>query len=377
VNVQFNDLGVPFDPIIEVVSSYKRIRKQAVRQATAAVDLLGHHPSIAIWCGHNEPMAIENDPSMWGDRRALRRMALKVAAAQELPTWNRTMLDHSVKRAFEKSDGTRPVVAHSGVLPHLPQLDGTDSHLYFGWYHGEERDLPGFLRAVPRMGRFLSEFGAQAVPTDAGFCEPERWPDLDWERLGRTHALQKAVFDRFVPPSAHATFDSWRTATQEYQATVVQRHVEALRRLKYRPTGGFAQFCFADGHPAVTWSVLGHDRAPKLAYDALRAACRPVIVVADRLPETLAPGDALALDVHVVSDLRAQVDDAEITARLTWSAGGTRSWRWGGDIPADSCQRVGTVQIVVPDAPGPLVLSLTCRHGDGVVDNRYEATIRG
>src|SRR5690606_26968975 len=34
------------------------IRKQAVRQATQAVDLLGHHPSIAIWCGHNEPMAI-------------------------------------------------------------------------------------------------------------------------------------------------------------------------------------------------------------------------------------------------------------------------------------------------------------------------------
>ena len=64
----------------------------------------------------------------------------------------------------------------------------------------------------------------------------------------------------------------------------MRRHVEALRRLKYRPTGGFAQFCFADGHPAVTWSVLGHDRAPKLAYDALRAACRPVIVVADRLP---------------------------------------------------------------------------------------------
>ena len=43
------------------------IRKQAVRQAREAVDLLGHHPSVALWCGHNEPMAIENDPSMWGD----------------------------------------------------------------------------------------------------------------------------------------------------------------------------------------------------------------------------------------------------------------------------------------------------------------------
>jgi len=351
------------------------IRKQAVRQAAAAVDLLGHHPSIAIWCGHNEPMAIENNPSMWSDRKALRRMAIKAAVAQELPTWNKTVLDRSVKRAFEKCDGTRPVIAHSGVLPHPPQLDGTDSHLYFGWYHGHERDLPGFLRALPRMGRFVTEFGAQAVPVTADFCEPERWPDLAWERLGHTHALQKAVFDQFVPPSAHATFDEWRTATQEYQAIVVRRHIEALRRIKYRPTGGFAQFCFADGHPAVTWSVLGHDRAPKLGYEALRDACQPVIVVADRLPATVAPGETLALDVHVVSDLRGQVDDATITARLLWNGGGSRTWRWRGDILADGCQRVGTVQIVVPDAPGPLALVLACRHGGQQADNRYEATI--
>jgi beta-mannosidase len=351
------------------------IRKQAVRQAAAAVDLLGHHPSIAIWCGHNEPMAIENDPGLWADPAARRKMALKAAAAQELPTWNKTVLDRSVKRAFEKSDGTRPVIAHSGVLPHPPLLDGTDSHLYFGWYHGDERDLPGFLRAVPRLGRFVSELGAQAVPADAAFCEPDRWPDLDWEGLGRTHALQKAVFDRHVPPAAYASFESWRTATQEYQAVVVRRQIEALRRIKYRPTGGFAQFCFADGHPAVTWSVLGHDRQPKLAYEAPRAACRPVIVVADRLPAAVEPGTPLALDVHVISDRRTQIDDAEITAELTWAAGGERRWRWRGDIPADGCQRVGTIQIVVPDAPGPLALTLAGRLGDDEVDNRYEATI--
>jgi beta-mannosidase len=350
------------------------VRKQAVRQATAAVDLLGHHPSVAVWCGHNEPMAIENEPTTWGDPNALRRLALKAAVAQELPTWNKTVLDRSVKRALEKADGTRPVIAHSGVLPHPPQLDGTDSHLYFGWYHGNERDLPGFLRAVPRMARFVTEFGAQSVPASADFCEPARWPDLDWERLGRTHALQKALFDRHVPPHEHASFDEWRAATQAYQATVVRRHVEALRRIKYRPTGGFAQFCFADGHPAVTWSVLGHDRAPKLAYEALREACQPVIVVADRLPELVRTGDTLALDVHVVSDLRTQVDSAVITAHLHWD-GGERIWRWQGDIPADGCQRVGTAQIVVPAALGELVFELDCEFRGKRVTNRYDSAI--
>jgi beta-mannosidase len=260
------------------------------------------------------------------------------------------------------------------VLPHPPQLDGTDSHLYFGWYHGHERDLAGFARTIPRMARFVSELGAQAVPVDAAFCEPERWPDLDWAELGRTHALQKAVFDQRVPPADFPTFDAWRQATQTYQAVVVRRQIEALRRIKYRPTGGFAQFCFADGHPSVSWSVLGHDRAPKLGYEALQAACRPVIVVADRLPERVAPGEALALDVHVVSDLRHQIEAAEVTALLRWP-GGQRTWRWQGDIPADACQRVGTLQIVVPAAVGALELDLACSHADGATDNRYSATI--
>lgn len=350
------------------------IRQQAERQAAQAVDLLGHHPSIAIWCGHNEPMAIDNDPAMWGDPKALRSMGVKALAAQELPSWNKTVLDRSVKRALEKADGSRPVIAHSGVLPHPPLFDGTDSHLYFGWYHGHERDLPGFLRAVPRMGRFVTELGAQAVPTTAGFMDPERWPALDWARLERTHGLQKAIFDRRVPPAEHASFDSWRAATQAYQATVVRRQIEALRRLKYRPTGGFAQFCLADGHPAVTWSVLGHDRAPKAGYEALKAACAPVIVVADRLPATLGPGEALALDVHAVSDLRRPLPEVVVTAVLAW-AGGTRTWRWQGDLAADSCQRVGTVELVVPDAPGQLTLALQLDHEDHPATNRYDADI--
>jgi beta-mannosidase len=320
---------------------------------------------------------------VWTDPAALRRVAVRALAAQQLPTWNKTVLDASVKRALDKADGTRPVIAHSGVLPHPPQLDGTDSHLYFGWYWGDERDLPGFARLLPRMVRFVSEFGAQAVPSGSGadFCEPDRWPDLDWDRLGARHGLQKGLFDRYVPPGDHASFDAWRQATQRYQAELIRRHVETLRRLKYRPTGGFAQFCLADGHPMVSWSVVDHERRPKLGYQALQAACRPVIVVADRLPARVAPGQALALDIHVVSDLRDPLDGARVAARLSWP-GGDHQWQWRGDLPADACVRVGTLQFVVPDAPGDdpagtelsLTLDLTLPSGETVA-NTYEAAI--
>src|SRR5207249_3033143 len=136
------------------------VRKEAVRQARELVDLLGHHPSIAIWCGHNEPFRLDTEPGSVPDPAAL---VTSFGAAQDLP--------------------------------------GTDE-----------------------------------------FIEPQRWPDLDWDRLAPTTCLQKPLFDRYVPPAEHATFESWRDATQAYQATVVKHHVETLRRLKYRPTGGFAHF---------------------------------------------------------------------------------------------------------------------------------------
>jgi beta-mannosidase len=212
------------------------------------------------------------------------------------------------------------------------------------------------------------------VPADAAFCEPERWPDLDWERLLHRHALQKSAFDKYVPPADYATFDEWRGATQRYQATVIKHHIETMRRIKYEPTGGFAQFCFADGLPAVTWAVLGHDRQPKLGYAALAAACQPVIVVADRLPAGVRPGSTLNLDVHVVSDLRRPLEACAVTARMLW-AGGEREWKFGGDVGADECVLVGHIRTTIPDVVGPLSVVLEL---DGPVHatNAYETVVQ-
>jgi len=352
---------------------HRSIRKEAARQAGHAVDLLGHHPSVAIWCGHNEPFPFDHEP---GEPIDPASFATRYLAGQELPTWNKTVLDRTVKRAISSADPTRPVIAHSGVLPHPPRFDGTDSHLSFGWYHGDERDLPALARRLPRLVRFVSEFGAQAVPETADFCEPERWPNLDWYRLARTNGFQREVFDRHVPPDAYPTFAAWKDATQAYQALVVKHHIEALRRLKYRPTGGFAQYCLADCQPAISWALLDHRRVPKAGWDALIDACRPVIVVAERPPATAQPGEMLALDVHVVSDLRVPIGEARVSARLTWDGGrGQHNWAWAGEVGPDTCVRVGQLHFETPDAPGELTLDLTLEAEEHSATNRYRCTI--
>jgi beta-mannosidase len=276
---------------------------------------------------------------------------------------------------LEKTDGSRPVVPHSGILPHPPQLDGTDSHWYVGWYHGNERDFPRLLRWWPRVARFVSEFGAQALPDDAGFLEPDRWPDLDWERAYRRHGLQKPFFDEHVQPAAYATFEAWQSATQRYQAELIRHHVHALRLLKYRPTGGFAQFCLADSHPAVTGSVLGHDRTPKPGYASLQAACAPVIVLAGRLAETLHADEPLTIPVYAINDRRISFSDMVVTLHLHWSWHGTTQhlqWRWQGELPADCATRVGLIDTTVPAADGHLAVRVELHDADGQRVDHYD-----
>lgn len=347
----------------------RSVRSRAVSQARVAVDELGHHPAIVQWSAHNDPAAVAI--GIEGDTP---RSRLRYIAAHQLPSWNKTVLDRWVKRSFERADPTRLTVPHSGVLPHLPLLDGTDSHFYFGWYHGDVRDVDRLASKVPRLVRFMSEFGAQAVPESAEFIDTSRWPDLDWERLAVHHGLQKWVFDERVPPESFATFDEWRRATQVYQAELLRHHIELLRRLKYRPAGGFCMFALNDPAPVVSWSVLDHHRRPKLGWEALRHACEPVIVVADRPPSLVSPGDHLRLDVHVVNDLRTAVEPAVVDVVARW-AGGSRRWRFGGGVGADDCVRVGTLDMDVPETLGALNLELSLA-ADGVsATNRYSSAV--
>ncbi len=278
----------------------RQIRREAVRQAREAVNALGHHPSIVQWCAHDEPVADAPQVEPTGRVGRVRRLV-----AQQLPSWNKSILDRWIKRAFEQADPSRPAVAHGGVVPHLPQLDGTDTHLWLGWHRGEVGELADVAHLVPRLVRFVSEFGAQSVPGSAErFVDVSVWPNLDWEMLREHHGLEVETMLERVPPTDHPTFGSWRTATQRNQADVLRHHIETLRRLKYRPTGGFCFSWLADPSPMISASVLDDERSPKLAWQAVVDACRPVVVITDPLPGIVAPGQSIGLDVHVVNDLR-------------------------------------------------------------------------
>lgn len=349
----------------------RSVRGAAVDGAHRMVDRLGAHASVAIWCAHHDPTGTTTGPR--STTVLPTRRSLFGVAKQQAPTWTKSVLDRLVGRAFRRADGSRPVIEGSGTWPSAPQFDGTDTHLRFGWNSGMGRDLEAFARRIPRMVRWVSAFGAQSIP-DSPHVEIRNWPP-DLNLLAEKYGLDERAFREYLPAGSVSDTADWRRASQAYQATLLRRQIETLRRLKYSATGGFCFAALADPRPAVSFAIYDHDRVPKVAVGAVTAACRPVIVVAERLPARVVPGDALLLDVHVVSDQRVPLGDLEVRATLSWP-GDDHKWGWAGAVEADSVARIGSINWVVPDVTGPVTLHLELRQGDTVLaDNHYRGHI--
>lgn len=335
-------------------------RKLARSVARSAVDLLGHHPSVVLWCAHDEPNGPPLPvPSIAGaEPPTARRLSRHL-----LPSWNRSVLDPLLKRTLQGADESRPVLARSGNLPMVTDLSSSDSHLWLGWHSGMHEDLADVLRQWPRLAAFLGGFGSQSVVVD------------DWDEHEPTWATaQVGAFARYLPRQAYGDGPSWAAATRSYQADLVRSHIETIRRLKFRPAGGFCVMALSDAEPSGGFGLLDYERRRKPAYDAAVDACRPVIVVADA-PEPIAtPGQQLSLNIHAISDLPdalGQVTVKAVARCNDW----TFEKEWEGDLPAHACRHVGTLAFEVPDRNGQLVIDLQLVTAERVATNRYQTVV--
>ncbi|MDP6867155.1 MAG: hypothetical protein QF844_01515 [Acidimicrobiales bacterium] len=360
---------------------HRGIRGQAADQARAAVDLLGHHPSVAVWCGHDAPDSVD------------RTRAVPRQMDQQLPNWNRTVLDRTVRRALVQADPSRPVVSHTGVLPNPPLVDDATGQLWFGWYSGRRGDLADYVDRVRRAGRFVSAFGSQSIPEGSpalsdGTLDPGKWPNVDIERLARDYGAEADVLVRRFPPADRSGPDEWAADTRRHQDRLLRIQIEALRRRKYQPTGGFTLDRLLDGAPAVSGALVDHQRVHKLAYVTVTNACAPTIVVADPPLESIAPRSNVLVRVVVIHDGRYPIERCRVDARVLLpgqqpydeesSSDGepavTRSW--GGALEADSVTPIGTVELELADAIGVVVLELELSvDGEMLATNRYEGRI--
>jgi len=357
-----DELGVMIWQDLPLVGRYGTASRSSVRAlARAAVDELGHHPSIVTWCGHEEssgPTLPEPTTEHDNGARITRHLGRHV-----LPSWNRSVLDPLVRRELRSADRSRSVITRSGSLPNLFDFAGSDSHLWLGWRAGRSADLAELIRRWPRLGTFIGAIGSQSVT-------PRLWPEdaPTWEQA------ERGAFDRYLPRGAYPDGVSWANATRAYQADVIREQIETARRLKYQPTGGFCVVSLFDSDPAGGFGILDHDRQAKPAMEALVDACRPIVVIGDMPPPVVTPGQRVAMAIHGVSDLRDDLGSVRVTARARLGAWVVEK-QWEGDLSADSCSYIGTLNFAVPKVTGALVIDLELEAADELATNRYQTVV--
>ena len=357
-----DELGVLIWQDLPLVGTYATGARSGVRAvARAAVDELGHHPSIVAWCGHDEPNGPpipEPKPNGESVSETTRRLTRHL-----LPSWNRSVLDPIVRRQLRSADPSRSVITRSGSLPNLVDFNGSDSHLWLGWHAAKAADLSEVIRRWPRLGTFIGAIGSQSVAV-------RDWPTTapEWS------TAESGAFARYLPRGAYPDGQSWAQATRAYQSELIRSQIETARRLKYRPTGGFCVVCLFDHDRAGGFGVLDAERRSKPALEALVDACRPVVVVCDPPPPIVTPGQRLSLALHVISDLRTELGPVRVSAQARldgWSV----ERHWEGHLGADSCSYIGTLSLRAPKETGALQIDLELEAPDRAATNRYRTVV--
>jgi hypothetical protein len=357
---------------------------EAAHQMQAMVAGLYNHPSIVVWCCHNE--SPWDAPWMAGQ-----------AGGIFDPSHNR-QLDALLEKIVRDLDPTRYIHLNSGT---------GDGHVYPGWYVGHWRDFQDAPGAP-----FITEYGAQGLPVkqtlqrmlpqygaDVGYPELvlfKTWLDslnkirpftktlvrfgTYWWNLAEKHhwrAVQKWMkgwgirFERTayktIPPvektlvELHQSREAWETwrfhdfqpaetfdngislgnsldqfiaNSQAYQAHLNQVATECYRLAKYTRVTGIIQFDFTDPWPAVTWSVLDYWRIPKPSFDAMRRSMQPVMPCF-QIPEKCMAGQPILLSFCIVNDLLQDYVAATCQWHLENAMGELTSAAFPLDIPSD------------------------------------------
>ncbi|MDP9362663.1 MAG: beta-galactosidase [Chloroflexota bacterium] len=319
------------------------LMQEAVRQIKDMVRMLVNHPCIGLWCCQNESTF-----------------------------HNKYILDPVLADAVASEDTSRFVRPTSEF----------SEHTYVGWYNGHYRDY-GSLPATP----VLTEFGAQALPDLASLRDmfSEAWPP-DWEVMAY-HDFQYDQTFHVAGVPLGAGWSEFQRNSQTYQARLLKFAIERYRQAKYEALGGLFQFMFMDCWPSITWSVVGHDRVPKLGYRVLQQCFQPVLIGANLAREAVIVGTdrgghprPFVVTPWVVNDRHHALPGCDATIEIE-GPGGRFEFKAGEpfDVPWDGVlKQAPSITCDLPSDldPGDYVLTLALRQGNDVVSrNAYDVSI--
>lgn len=315
-------------------------------EATGIVQALRNHPSLVFWCGGNEFSPARNKPVV-----------------------------SRLRRAVEQCDGTRPFCAASPST--------SDRHNWQVWHH--YAPLTSYRR---ESAAFISEFGLQSVPDAESLRQfipdDEIWPPgSSWHRhgaqLGKLHHYARTMLYPVPARVSDITLEQFIRASQVAQALGIQIMVEHMRRRKYQASGVMV-WQFNEPWPGITWSLVGYDRRPKLAYHVLQRVFQPLLISVEYAIKQYQPGETVELTLWLINDhvatpspIPGEGGHAPDQATLLLTLDGHELHRQSVDMKPDSSMIVGHVALRLPHHQAPWLLHAELWQGDSLLShNEYD-----
>jgi beta-mannosidase len=249
----------------------KNVREEVKYQ----IKRLRHHPCIVLWCGNNE---IDEAWHNWGWQKQF-----NLHGADSAKVWNdyKRLFEDSLKKWVDEFDGTRPYISTSPKFGWGNKKSFTegDSH-YWGVWWGLE-DWEAFEN---KTGRFVSEYGMQAMPnwstvksftdsTDRYLYSPviqsHQKANDGFKKLN--HYLNRYFIDS--TKLKKLSLEDYTYLTQCLQYYILKNSI-AVHRSKYPANMGTLLWQLNDCWPVASWSITDYSRQPKAAWYAVKEAYR-------------------------------------------------------------------------------------------------------
>lgn len=239
------------------------------------IQRLIRHSCIVLWCGNNE---IDEAWKNWGWQQQF-----NLHGADSAKIWNdyKRLFEDSLKKWVNEFDGTRPYVSTSpkNGWGHKESFTEGDSH-YWGVWWGLE-DWEAFEN---KTGRFISEYGMQAMPnwkTIESFTEPADrflYSDVIKSHQKANDGFKKLnhYLTRYFIDSAKLSRlspENYTYLTQCLQYYILKNSI-AIHRSKYPTNMGTLLWQLNDCWPVASWSITDYSRKPKAACYAVKEAYR-------------------------------------------------------------------------------------------------------
>lgn len=292
--------------------AHAEMRKRVAVEADQNVRLLRHHPSIVLWCGNNEDYIIPLLRQIEYD--ASKREDPDTILASKFPA--RYFYEHMLPAiCAELAPGTPywPGSPYGGSMANSQEIG--DIHQWHVW-HLEMFPYQDFPQLA---GRFVSEFGMQALPRletareffPRGYVLTEG-KDMSEDEFVKWHNKMDDGGERMAqygkPNIAFETnsLPAYIYSTQLIQSEALSTAYRSWKRLWQGPGEEFCAGALVwqlnDCWPVTSWAIADYYLRPKMAYWAVKRECAPLTVGLARVREQDGGGSStIVLDAWAVN----------------------------------------------------------------------------